>query len=507
MIKVLVAEDELPLLRGISRLIEKLDADFQVVMMAKNGKEALDYLQNHPVDIVFTDINMPVLDGVEVLKYINQTKPQLHRVVISGYQDFSYAQQALKYGAKRYLIKPVDKQELLLLLEELKDDLSSSIADKKDWLLRQYLFGNNQAIKYSAQPEPLKAEISFGKLYPVYLIAKAYCNHGIEEDVFDSAFWQKMQIWQRLQTQLPALKNGYIYYGKHLNEMMLLLETTQEIDAQNLIDQFLKNAQTDFPLAAAVGEACTEISEIRKTMKQLRKLICMEWVYGISQQIKVQEQHPAFCITKTTEEALQYMVKNGKFKEFQGILTELQKRMATEQIRQYDLERTLNKIIRFIQSHHAIFVGEEIENIEVDINEIVVRAGGLKEVFDEFLFWCHNKMFPTEEENTKALLWRLDFYIQNHYTEPLSTKMLAQEFGLVPSYLSRLFREYKGVTPNQYIQEIRIEKSKEILIHCPSIMTKDIALMVGYTDSSYFSKVFKKSTQMYPSEYRIANLP
>ena len=83
--------------------------------------------------------------------------------------------------------------------------------------------------------------------------------------------------------------------------------------------------------------------------------------------------------------------------------------------------------------------------------------------------------------------------------------MLAQEFGLVPSYLSRLFREYKGITPNHYIQDIRIEKSKEILVSCPTVMTKDIALMVGYVDffRVIFLKYFKKNTGVSPSEYRM----
>ena len=78
-------------------------------------------------------------------------------------------------------------------------------------------------------------------------------------------------------------------------------------------------------------------------------------------------------------------------------------------------------------------------------------------------------------ENTAALVRRVDTFIQDHYTERITTKMLAQEFGLVPSYLSRLFREYKGITPNHYIQNIRIERSKEILVNCPTVMTKDIA--------------------------------
>ena len=173
------------------------------------------------------------------------------------------------------------------------------------------------------------------------------------------------------------------------------------------------------------------------------------------------------------------MIKQGKFKGFQELLTEIQKQMEEENITQYDLEETLKKILMFIQTYETGFLNEEISNPTREINDIIMRSNSLSEIFEEFVFWCQRLMFPKAEENTAALVRRVDAFIQDHYTERITTKMLAQEFGLVPSYLSRLFREYKGVTPNHYIQNIRIERSKEMLLNCPTVMTKDIALMVG----------------------------
>ena len=506
MIRVLVAEDELPLLRGISKLIESLDEEFQVVMLAKNGKEALEYLENHSVDVLFTDINMPVVDGLQVLKYVHQTKPQVLSVVISGYQDFSCAQQAVKYEAKRYLIKPIDKQELLLLLGELKESLLSCIANKKDRILRQVLIGKSQVSEHNLQEKVNEGQnVEFYKLYPVYFVAKAYCSQNIEEDVFDSTFWQEIDLRQAIVEEIPELKGIYAYDGKYPNEMIFLLESEKEINVYGAVDRVLKKKGSRLPLAAA-AEPCVELKDVRQTVKQLRKVLCMNWEYGESSVVRADGKRTSFYMAKATEEALQYMIKNGKFKDFQVILAEIEKQMEMEKITQYDLELTLNKIVLFIQAYRAAFRGENIEDMPSSINEIVMRSAGLKEIFAEFVFWCHDMMFPVAEENTEALVRRLETYIHENYTQRLSTKMLAQEFGLVPSYLSRLFREYKGVTPNHYIQEMRIEKSKEILVNCPSIMTKDVALMVGYVDPSYFSKVFKKSTKMYPSEYRAEKL-
>jgi len=98
---VLVAEDELPLLRGIKVMVERLNSNFEVIMCAKNGKEAIDFLKSNNVDVVFTDINMPLVDGLEVLDYVGKNMPQTQSVVISGYNEFSYAKEALKSGAKK----------------------------------------------------------------------------------------------------------------------------------------------------------------------------------------------------------------------------------------------------------------------------------------------------------------------------------------------------------------------------------------------------------------------
>lgn len=500
MIRVLVAEDEFPLLRGISRLIEKLDSDFQVVMMAKTGREALDYLEKNSVDIVFTDINMPVIDGLQVLKYVKQNKPQTISVIISGYQDFSYAQQAVKYEAKRYLLKPINKEELCLLLQELKQYVLFQRENEKDLVLKQVLFGKTPCHHSE------RNEVEFEKLYPIYMIAKSYYRGNIEDDVFDNDFWDMSAIKEYIEENINCIKGTYLYAGKYSNEIILLLESEENIDVETVIKELLYKHSIQMPVAVAFGNPCRNPSDLSKSIHQLRKQICMKWEYGEQEIIDTDKKRRSFCMTKATEETLQYMVKNGKTKGFQMVLKDLQKQMEEEKITQYDLELTLNKIILYIQAYRTVFSNEERENSSGDINDIIMRSNDLQEVFEEFSFWCQEFMCPEREESTEDLVRRLDSYIQEHYTERITTKMLAQEFGLVPSYLSKLFREYKGVTPNRYIQDIRIEKSKEILVNSPSIMTKDVALMVGYVDSSYFSKVFKKSTNMYPSEYRIMKL-
>lgn len=506
MIKIIVAEDEIPLLRGISTLIEKLDPDFQVVMMARTGKAAIDYLEDHNVDIIFTDINMPVVDGLQVLNYVKREKPQIIRVIISGYQDFSYAQQAVKYEAKRYLTKPIDKRELYALLQELKAQVVQDKEKNKDMLLKQEIFGRNSSFHVEKDVAAAKENVAFGRLRMVYVVAKAYCTGDIEEDVFPRRFWETIDLDGLLKAEAQTLEKTYFYPMKHSNEIVIILEGGDGANVESAVNKLFLMKQLQFPLAVAISNECVDVSSINKTIKQLQAQIRENWRYGISEVVHSDRPRKIFHISKATEESLQYMIRQGSFDGFQDILFELQRRMEEERITQYDLEITFKKIFLTLQTCNVRFANGNLEKYGNDINGMIIRANSLKEVFEEFIVWCHNMMFSKTEANAGLLVERLDAYIRENYIKRINTKMLAQEFGLVPSYLSKLFREYKGITPNHYIQAIRIEKSKEILAEHPSILTKDISSMVGYEDPSYFSKVFKKSTGVYPSEYRNSKL-
>lgn len=497
MIRVLVAEDELPLLRGISKMIENLGPGFRVVKMARTGREALDFLKSEPVDVVFTDINMPVVDGIQVMQYLYEHKPDIMCVVISGYEDFSYAQKAVQYGVKNYLTKPVNKKELSALLEDLSDRFFTVKTEQKRQLLEQMYFGN-----FSEAPQ----QAVFHRLYPLYFIIKACSQRILNDDVVDLNVWRDCHPIDVIRALDPGVEGVYPYYGRNPNELLVVVETEHKPDADRIAREMQKRGGLSLPIAAAVGEELSDFKRLREDIGKVRRMISENWVYGKNGLVEEDTDAEPFALSETTEEALQYVIRNQQFKEFRQMLLDIREAMRTRQVTQYQLEQTLNKILMYIWAYQTIFTDENPDSILYDINDMVVQADDLDAVFEDFLQLCHGLMFAENVEDTNALMLKLDNYMQTHYKEPLNTKMLAAKFGLVPSYLSKLFQNYKGITPNHYIQKIRLEKAKDLLIRRPEMMTKDIAFMIGYTDPSYFSKVFKKNTGSYPSEYRTAHL-
>ena len=122
-IRVMVVEDEPPIQRSICQKIEEVNGHFQVVATADNGKDAYEYLQKNTVDVLFVDMNLPVMDGQELLSAVAGQKMRLIPVVLSGYKDFAYVKSALENNALDYLLKPLKENELKLLLEKIEERL------------------------------------------------------------------------------------------------------------------------------------------------------------------------------------------------------------------------------------------------------------------------------------------------------------------------------------------------------------------------------------------------
>lgn len=142
MINVLIAEDEPPILNSIAKLIHSLDSDFIVCARAKNGLEVLQCLNSQPINIIFTDIKMPLLNGLDLIQEIRNRSLNVPIVILSGYNDFSYAKKALKLGVFDYLLKPIDPEELSNTLGRLKQLYANTVKEQQQHFFHQFAVGS-----------------------------------------------------------------------------------------------------------------------------------------------------------------------------------------------------------------------------------------------------------------------------------------------------------------------------------------------------------------------------
>ena len=231
MIRTLVVEDEPPILKSISRMIEATNEQFQVVSQALDGKEAIDILQNTQVDVVFTDVSMPVLDGLAVCKFLYENQPDVKIVILSGYNDFKYAQQAIRYSVYDYILKPLRKSDLAKLLEKLQKIIQNEHSDAACFALYNILHENEEV----RAPVLSKAE----NLYVVSVFAGAYPLSGFDYLSSGRCFLDSVDLHSLLEQFLLPQEKFFLIGGKSANEKILILSLSDRMRIQKIMTKLL----------------------------------------------------------------------------------------------------------------------------------------------------------------------------------------------------------------------------------------------------------------------------
>lgn len=489
MFRVMVAEDELPLLRGLSRLIQRLDPRFEVVFQAKNGKEALEHLSQHDVDVLFTDINMPVVNGLELMERARQLDPSLLVVVISGYNDFEYARKALQVGAKNYLLKPIDRQELQTFLTELAQEMQRCASAQKRSALAECLFCGDAAPLGKCTWAPLM----------VMALCLGPCTHTGDElpklgALSDGKMWEMIhQEWQ--------CENFWLFFGQKPNEAVWIFESEPPVSLTALQQLLQRRFGEEVFVTAAVAAGVLP-SSLPACLAQLTAWISNGAVLWRSRLLKSAPAARRMGLSIADRSSLCLAVQKQQWDEFSLQIQRLLPVLYPGDVTQREIESYLQTLLELvIQVVHPT----EKQDPRAVVQELVSTSSGYGQLWGAFLHYCRDLSQGTafDTGNKQVLMEAVEQYILQHISEPLSLQTLSQKFGLVAPYLSKLFKAYKGMSPAQYVQYVRIENAKRMLRENPAMLSRQIAEALGYSNPLYFSKTFYKHVGMYPSEYRI----
>lgn len=493
MIRTIIAEDEVPLLRGLGQMIERLDSRFRIVCSAKNGKEALEYLTQHDADLLVTDINMPVMDGLELIGQARQLNPRLTSVIISGYSEFDYARRAITLGVKNYLLKPIDRKELCQILDTAAAEITRNSYAQKRIALIEYLFCSNA--------EPVKA-CTWEPLTLLYLCQGTYQTTASSDELPKPGALSDTGMWNLIHDKW-ACSNFWLFYGQRPNEAIWIFEDDVDVrlsDIQALVE---KRFQAELPLTVAVADEISA-ADLPAYINQLPQWIAQGAVFGESRMLHRKPSTPQTELSIADKSALRIAIQKQKWDEFALQVQRVASRILQQDETQASLERLLSTILQMLLEESDANTERGPETV---IQELMMSSDDRQTLLHAFLDYCrdlfHHSVFDASDKT--VLMQAMAEYIQNHISEPLSLKQLSAKFGLVAPYLSKLFKAYTGMSPAQYIQSIRIETAKRMLLEHPSMLSKDIAEQLGYSNPLYFSKTFFKNVGVYPSEYRTQN--
>lgn len=527
--RILVVEDEPKLLRGLVSTLERAEPSW-LISACLNAPAAEQLLSEQDYDLLITDINLPLKSGLELIAWTEERGLALKYLILSGYSDFSYAQQALRFGVVDYLLKPVADEKLLEAVRRVADALRDArYRRQKAWLMQNYGYLRAE------QAEPVQDALPFGGsgeegccyywilaargALPYSLSeaeaqrARAIAATGLEEELERlRAEGESLWVFPNVNGTLSCLlalprAAAALRFARRLEELERWLEERPEL-----------TLLTSAPIAQIDGlrrshEALLETLAAQAALHG-RGLLRAE--RGAGAELAPGEEKPAPGETEpgASRAACAELWKHFAARDFAAFTAgwaELLDGWRGRGLLQRALEQEL---LRFASAAMA-----QPGNADYGEDALLLLFPALRNELGASDGWAQfeaqsllvlrsfvgehlkneGQQRPSKRE---ALARRVRDFIDTHYDRPLNLQTLAANFAYSGSYLSSLFASRYALSPLDYLLALRIEKAKALLAEDPEATVQEIAGRVGYSDPLYFSKQFKKAVGRSPSEFR-----
>lgn len=501
--KVVVVEDEPIILKNTIQKIKDASPFFDVAGSAKNGRDAIHVIESVTPDVLFTDIRMPKMDGLELIRQIKDLYPNMHIIILSGYNDFEYAQQAIKLGVKDYLLKPLKIDYLKELLESVKTRLDSITSN----IEREILFsGLNTPVSNNKLPYTLK-----NTHFSIVLLCIGHLCNQISSSTqisFFSDVWSKID-WTHI---LPQDVHWWIIDEKQPNQKFLILSSESSM---NDLSQFalqvkdsLSAILAPFPVYICINYTPISYSEIWFRALELRFLLNQGLVIGKSMVITPSASNnarlPPAILDIAFQNKISTLINQGNKVLLQRELNLQFNKWEHSNYPQMWVENVLHQLVKLFQRQFSSITEEEIFQIEYELKEKLSISPDFSCICKDILNILNSNLSSVcdEKDDMKGFIENVKSYVTNNYTSNISIEDIAQKFNINPTYLSKLFKKYLNETPAKYIIKLRISEAKHLMESNPELDIKEICELVGYTDQHYFSRIFKETTSISPSAYR-----
>lgn len=537
MLKIIVVDDEELIRKGLVKVLSNYETEFQVLGEATNGLEAMELIGREIPDVVITDVKMPHMDGVELVKELERRYPEIKKIVISGFGEFDYVRETMRYGALDYLLKPLDDEQLISLLKKItsfiESDKKQRIAESNlqeklnaglPFLKEQFIFELITTSKFNKDDVDQKLNLYEIKLNPgkYWVIIARLDNYrwicreaGVEatkgmllkvKSCFDEVLGQ---CYEPISCSFPG---GQIY----------LISTPAEDPKfiQDVLEGGLAWLELNAPeirVTLSLGPPCDDLLCLTKSYQQavalLRRRFYSEKSGIISFQsitkptINSDTKTDLFIdILNNLERSLRNCLEVGDYQQVSVIFNDFSALFKKFQFDPLEVVKLLIEVYVRLQSSYPEFSKSLIElygledsypkNLEsFDTYDFLLQEN--IKLYTEVI----KKIVEIRNRKDKRLVKIIKDYINENYHEPISLNMIAENIYLSPSYISDLFKKQTGENITDYLAKVRIEKAK-ILLKDLQIKSYEIGEMVGYKDPAYFSKVFKKVVGVSPNEYR-----
>ena len=488
MYQVFIAEDEPAALEHICTIIQNKCPNFQVVGTAEEGKSALEQLEYLRPDVLITDVKMPVMDGIFLIKRVKEKYPDILSVIISGYQEFDYAQSALHYGVCDYILKPVKPstlQESMYMIQGRLDEYYYGLPNRT---IREMYLGNIS--------DPVRFRRIFSDDgYYIALLRKNSLPRRFAE-------FRGVEIFSIKEEQLMV-------YGR--DEMEALYICPVKLMVHSSFEKFMmhileKQKNTAAFHTLVLKERPVPAEKLPEMIRQLYQTMDYQLVIGKNQIIRDEDFDAAekggHKFDNSSLSRLEFLIKEHNRQDIPDEISRCFAKWSREEYTQLWTEEKVREM--FSVFRRADLLDEPVAMCEYFIDEAFYYAENMQKLAEDIRqILCRNILEEsrTWKIDTPEFFDKVEKYLKEHLTEPLSPQKICDVFGISQAYLSRLFRKYSTVSFSKRLTILRVEKAQQIMRDKRELYIKDIASRVGYGDQFYFSRIFRSVTGISPTEY------
>lgn len=517
--KVLIVDDEEEIRLGVIKKINWEELGFEVVGCAENGQEALAKCEILKPDIIFTDIKMPFMSGLELSEKLKAIMPWVKIIIFSGSNDFEFTKKAININVFDYILKPINSNELISILEKLRVNIDLEYENKKNLELLYLRYNESLPIlreKFLAQIlEGYKSKndiVEYGETIGIEF-SYNYLSTAIIN--IDDSINNRILLNISLLKTIDEMLLDYCNFKSliHLGNIVIIVELYREQD----IFRFIKDMQNlcimaekfiEARVSAGIGKIVNNLENIKYSYKTAKDALHYKSILGSGNAIYIEDVESDTSdyldFTESDERQLINAIKLKSDKEIKEVIDELFKKVESRGGISYKQYKVF--IIELTTVYLKLI---KIQNIDVDDTLAIYKNTEEFESILEAKEWFIDKAININNSIQKKRIAAAtllveeakEYVLKNYQNNELSVDTLCNALHLSPAYFSTIFKKEVGINFISYLTSLRLEKAK-VLLKTTDYKTYIIAEKVGYIEANYFSYVFKKEVGVSPSKFR-----
>lgn len=535
-IKVFLVEDEMVIRRGIKNSIDWEKEGYIFCGEASDGELAYPMIIKEKPDILITDIRMPFMDGLELCKLVKKELPNIKILILSGYDEFDYAKEAIRLGVTEYLLKPISSGKLLEALNGVSESIRREKEDKD--LVRKYMEEMRENTEHEKQKffeQMIAGNLSMadaletGEKYEMNLSAGMYnlllfrFTLGEENrksgELLGEAEYAIEKLTERLEYVFEFQRGveGWAFLLMADNEEQMS-ERVKELSKD--LEEIMKNYST-IAYFGGIGQPVARLRELEESFREAERALAARFTMELNRIISVEDIRMAqnvdtlddieitsFGEIEKTRTMLEKFLNNGaedEIDEFVDVyINELpEENLKSVLMRQYIIMDAYIVMMSFCEKIEGIEGEMQAQSEELKNSMKTIQT--LEEI-KNYIRMLLKKIIGVRDtisgrRYSDIIEIAKDQIRKTYMSDEISLNTIAAEVGMSPSYFSSIFSKEMGKTFVEYLTEIRMDRAKELLM-CSSTKTSEIGYEVGYKDPHYFSYIFKKTQNCTPKEFR-----